>query len=292
LLQRPCWVSSFTHTCACPQNPHHPPPNNLPEYPVCNTATYDVFASDNTACWHQCTPSDVLTTARLDFLKANVEKAVASVEQIYRVPTMTKALIFAMGDMAAFNNDVLEWGDHYDAVCSAATFGFCDTLLPTSFCTSGVPDGGNVVLNMVYKPTMWGGGTGGSCEFDETGRPISIGFWNHLSLKDAITSLDALGKDTAYKNEYLVGFATHEINHGLGFNIGQFLQANIVERRDVYSEPNEKVRRTLKTISTLDALATNDLCTTPTLAQPHIAQSLARRELRRTRCGISRLTRG
>ncbi|GMH97190.1 hypothetical protein TrVE_jg6288 [Triparma verrucosa] len=203
-------------------------------YPMCDFDNYDVFTSENTACWYQCQARDVINTERLDFLIANVNTAVANLEKIYRIPKMSEPLKFEWGSMADFANDVLGWSQLTN-VCSTSTFAYCDTLLPASFCDTGVPNGGNVVLNMMYKPYMWGGGFGGPCETDQHGRPISIGFWNHLSLKETLTSLAASGISNSQKNKWLVGFSTHEINHGLGFNIGAFQEAGVVEMKDVYS---------------------------------------------------------
>jgi hypothetical protein len=217
--------------------PGLPPPDNSFDYPVCES-DFDPFSGGNVACWRACTPTDVLNTERFNFLKANVEKSVANVEEIYRVPKMDGPLKFSSGDMSDFANGVLGWKQK--GVCGPATFGYCDTFLPDEFCTTGVPGGANVVLNMVYRPEMWGGGYGGSCEFDQRGRPISIAFWNHVSLRDTITGLDALGYDSVAKNKYLVGLSTHEINHGLGFNIMQFRNADVVTKRDVYSLPDDQ----------------------------------------------------
>ena len=55
------------------------------------------------------------------------------------------------------------------------------------------------------------------------------------SLVVALTNLDASGMSSVQKNRYLVGFATHEINHGLGFNLRAFLEAGVVEKKSVYS---------------------------------------------------------
>ena len=80
---------------------------------------------------------------------------------------------------------------------------------------------------------MWGGALGGSCEFDERNRPVSIAYWLHVSIKDKLVQLEGQPN----KNTYLVGLSTHEVNHGLGFNIGQFLQANVVTLIDVFDKP-------------------------------------------------------
>jgi hypothetical protein len=55
----------------------------------------------------------------------------------------------------------------------------------------------------------------------------------HVSLREKL--IDLSGHPN--KDYYFVGLSTHEINHGLGFNIGQFLQANIVSLEDVFTEP-------------------------------------------------------
>ena len=162
-----------------------------------------------------------------------MDTAVANINKMYRVPKLAAPLKFQWGSMANFANNALGYSQLTN-VCSPSTFAYCETFLPASYCDSGV-GGGNAVLNMVYKPYMWGGGLGGTCEHDQHGRPISLGFWAHLSLKDTITNLDALSKTNAQKNVYLVGFATHEVNHGLGFNLGAFLDAGIVEKKPVYS---------------------------------------------------------
>ncbi|GMH55889.1 hypothetical protein TL16_g02011 [Triparma laevis f. inornata] len=220
-------------------NPGNTPisPSDTPtEYPICDFDNYDVFTSENTACWYLCQARDVVNTERFNFLKANVETAAAKLEEIYRIPKMSEPLKFEYGSMANFANNALGWAE-LSNVCSVSTFGYCDTLLPAEFCDTGVPDGGNIVLNMMYKPYMWGGGLGGPCETDQHGRPISIGFWTHLSLKETITNLAASGLSESQRNKWLVGFSTHEINHGLGFNLGAFNAAGVVEKHDVYSQP-------------------------------------------------------
>ena len=149
-------------------NPGNPPPHNSPEYPVCDYSNYDVFATENVACWYQCGASDILNSQRLNWLKQNVNEAVRVLETIYRIPKMSSPLAFTKTRMADFSNNVLGWTNL--EVCGAATFAYCDTLMPETYCTDGVPNGGNVVLNMVYKPYMWGGALGGSCEFDDRNR--------------------------------------------------------------------------------------------------------------------------
>ena len=145
-------------------------------------------------------------------------------------------LLTLVSSQAKFSANVLGWGDK--EVCGAATFAYCSSSLPDTYCSEGIPDGGNVVLNMVYKPYMWGGAYGGPCEFYKGGRPASIAFWNHVSIRDSLAALRSY--DKSFRDNYLVALSTHEINHGLGFTISQFSQANIVELKDVYSEPNNK----------------------------------------------------
>ncbi|GMI31648.1 hypothetical protein TeGR_g14076, partial [Tetraparma gracilis] len=216
-------------------NPGSPPPNNGAEHPICD-GDYDIYSSSNVACWFQCTVSEVTNDERMEFLKANVDRAVSDLEKIYRVPKLAAPLTFTKGDMGSFNSNVLGWSS-LGEVCGMATFGFCDTLLPDEFCSSGVPAPYNVVLNMVYKPIMWGGGSGATCETDQHGRPISIAFWNSLSLRDTLLALTQSGMSEGEKKNFFRGFSTHEINHGLGFNIGAFLASDIVYRKDVYSSP-------------------------------------------------------
>lgn len=151
-----------------------------------------------------------------------------------RIPKRNSPLVFTKSKMADFSNNVLGWSNL--EVCGAATFAYCDTLMPETYCTQGVPNGANVVLNMIYKPYMWGGALGGSCEFDERNRPISIGYWMHVSLREKLIDLNGHPN----RDYYFVGISTHEINHGLGFNIGQFLKANVVSLEDVFTEPMDK----------------------------------------------------
>jgi hypothetical protein len=90
---------------------------------------------------------------------------------------------------------------------------------------------------------MWGGGSGATCETDQHGRPISIAFWNSLSLRDTLLALTQSGMSEGEKKNFFRGFSTHEINHGLGFNIGAFLASDIVYRKDVCVQASAKRRR-------------------------------------------------
>jgi len=131
-------------------NPGLPPDQTTsPYYPVCDYSSYDVFATENVACWYQCGTEDVINAQRLGWFKSQVEQAVAKLESIYRIPKMSGPLVFEKGKMADFSNDVLGWSNL--EVCGMATFAYCDTIMPDSYCSQGVPDGGNVILNMVYK---------------------------------------------------------------------------------------------------------------------------------------------
>ena len=157
-------------------NPGDPPPSA--SYPICDFSDFDVFTSEVSTCWYLCQASDVINTERFNFLKNNVDTAVSNINKMYRVPKLESPLKFEWGSMADFANDMLGYS-MLTNVCSPSTFAFCETFMPASYCDEGLAEG-NAVLNMVYKPYMWGGGLGGTCETDQHGRPISLGFWTRF----------------------------------------------------------------------------------------------------------------
>ena len=215
--------------------PEYVTDSDIPSAPTCSPPSVST-----TPCWGKCQPDDVITEELRAHFKESVDNAVDKLEAALRVPKMSGKLKLqkSQGTYTSMYSGTWGW-DTSSQRCGADTFYLCGASSPDSYCGGGVD--ANAVVYLTYNPVMNGGATGGPCEFDQYGRPITMIYNMRVDLAAglrAINSRKAQLSDADFKelkeNRY-TSLSVHEIIHGLGFTVQMFQRSGIVELKNVYT---------------------------------------------------------
>lgn len=214
--------------------PEYVSASDIPSNPTCNPPEVST-----TPCWGRCQPDDVITAELRDHLKTSVDAAVAKLEAAVRVPKMSGNLKLkkSKGTYRSMYSGTWGW-DTSKKRCGADTFYLCGASSPNSYCITGVS--ANAIVYLTYNPIMNGGATGGPCEVDQLGRPITMIYNMRVNLAASLRAINQqqsllpVDKFNEFKSNRYTSLSVHEMLHGLGFAIQMFQNAGIVELKDVY----------------------------------------------------------
>jgi hypothetical protein len=198
---------------------------------TCKECTMATLYTCSKSCWGKCESDDVMTPELKEYLMGPLLQAKIQLESLLRVPKLKTPLKLSKkkGTYTALYSG---WGyDTEKEVCSADTYYLCQTKSPASYCEQGMLGGENAIVYLTYTPVLFGGGTGGPCEYDQLGRPITMAYNIKMSQKKMKKQFDS-GYNPKQTNE--IGVAAHEILHGLGFSINMFQDRNIVQSLPAY----------------------------------------------------------
>jgi hypothetical protein len=198
---------------------------------TCKTCTQATQSTCSKPCWGKCKSDDVMTPELKKYLMGPMIKAKIQLEKMLRVPKLKKPLKLSKkkGTYTALYRG---WGyDTEKELCSADTYYLCQTKSPASYCEQGLLGGENAIVYLTYTPPLFGGGSGGPCEYDQLGRPITMVYNIKTSQKMLKKQFD-LSSNSKQTNE--IGIAVHEILHGLGFIINMFQDRNLVRKLPAY----------------------------------------------------------
>ena len=214
--------------------PEYVTEGDIPSAPTCNPPEVSTAP-----CWGRCQADDVITEELREHFKTSVDAAVAKLEAALRVPKMSGNLVLkkSKGSYRGMYSGTWGW-DTSKKRCGADTFYLCGASSPNSYCKEGVS--ANAIVYLTYNPIMNGGATGGPCEVDQLGRPITMIYNMRVSLAAGLRRINslksALTEDefNEYKSNRYTSLSVHEMLHGLGFAIQMFQNAGIVELKNVY----------------------------------------------------------